>query len=218
MTDNEYLAYLNTKSFEELQDILANFNRSQNRQRYAVIREVWNQKIKTAPEEYALFTKEIRYKTIPRRIGAAFIDGILIWAANALGIYLVTRVTFDAELVLTVFQYSAHLLWAAIILFPMVKYGKTLGMHFVGVQLFDASENESRPLQRLLREGIFLVPQIITSIFPETLAFSWAIAIFWLQASALAIANPIVVYLDAKHRGLNDMIAKTVILRVKEPI
>ena len=110
MTDKEYLAYLHTKSFEELQDILANFNRSQNRQRYAVIQEVWNQKIKTAPEEYALFTQEIRYKTIPRRIGAAFIDGILIWTGNALGAYLLARISFEAEFTLKIFQYFTHLL------------------------------------------------------------------------------------------------------------
>lgn len=213
MTDAEYLNYLKTKSFAELEDMLGHFNKAQNPKKYEVIRQVWEEKKSQDPKGFAEFAKAIRYETIHRRIGAALADLVFVWIFYALGIHIATKITLETEFLLILLRHFSHLLWALIILVPMMSKGKTLGMHLAGVKLFDASENESTHTQRLLREGIFIFPQMVIGIFPELFELSWTLTFFGLQLSAIALANPIVIYFDSKHRGLNDMIAKTVILR-----
>lgn len=216
MTDQEYLAYLKTKDFEELEDILENFNKSQNPKRYEVIRKIIAGKRKAEPGRYEEYERAYRYSTIGPRIAAGIIDGIISWLANLLGTYLPVKFGFtDDETIHVVFTLLSHALWALIILFPMMQYGATIGMQFTKVRLYDRSEADSKKWQRFVRETVFVLPFLLLTLFPQLMFFSWVLTLFWIQLTLITIANPVFIYFDAKHRGINDLISKTVVLRLK---
>jgi uncharacterized RDD family membrane protein YckC len=214
MTDKEYLAYLKTKDFEELEDIFENFNKSQNAKRYEVIKKFLDAKRKAEPGLYQEHEKKIRYKTIGPRIGAAVIDGIISWVANWLGALLPVKFNLEGETAQMILTRLSHALWGIIILFPMIRYGATLGMQFAKIRLYAQNEEESSQKQRFTREAIFVLPLLVVSLFPQLMFVSWVMAIFWIQLLLITLGNPIFIYFDAKHRGINDLISKTVILRL----
>lgn len=213
MTDAEYKKYLSEKTFAELFDIYENFNKSQNPSRHALIAAHIEKKRQSDADGFAKYLEQKKYETIAPRIGAAIIDTVLIWLMTKLGTYVLENLEISLESFIYLAPIINHMFWLGVILIPMVLRSQTIGMRFAQVKLFDISGEPATYRQRLLRECIFVVPPLLFSLLPEFAFQSWTGKFVVFNFGAVVVANPVYAYLNDKHLALNDLVAKTVILR-----
>lgn len=169
--------------------------------------------------------EQVKYDTIYRRFLAKIIDYILLLTVGyILTIFLPpttysfdidnTKIPQNTDSVLNFWTNYCDLVLSIILIIYFVAFhffgGQTLGKMITGVKVWDMSENKKITFkQSFLRSLPDISFALITFLFsyeylPLVLICLWS------------IANLIQVFPDKKHRTINDLIAKSIVLKTSD--
>lgn len=169
--------------------------------------------------------EQMKYDTIYRRFFAKIIDYILLLIVGyVLTIFLAeTTYSFDidntkipqiTDPVLNFWTNYGDLVLSTILIIYFVVFhvfgGQTPGKMITGVKVWDISENKKITLKQSFLKSF---PDISFALITFLFSYEYlplALICLW------NIANLIQVFPDKKHRTINDLIAKSIVLRTSD--
>ncbi len=172
---------------------------------------------------------EIKYDTFYRRIFAKITDYVLIGILIKIFTLFIPERTFHFDMNNPEFgkeltpnpnplldfwtnygEITSSVLLILYCVYFNYFFGQTIGKMIVNVKIWDSSENKRISfLQAILRNSSDIAFLIITLLMPYKY-FQIALIVIWI------LANLIQVLSNKKYRTIDDLIAKTVVLRVFE--
>ena len=162
-----------------------------------------------------------KYQTGFKRLGAAFIDGIVFTPFILIHQWLIERTNNTFLLIsLTIFTPFLTLFYS---IFAHYKYGQTIGKWVVGVKVLDVSETKMLTLrQSILRDSFYLTIEIIGLLYFTFLVLQTGQTEYILDDYRNFADQPILwwtiielitMLTNSKKRAVHDFLAKSVVIR-----
>jgi uncharacterized RDD family membrane protein YckC len=167
-------------------------------------------------ENLSMLTK---YKTTPRRVMAAIIDGFIFWPIA----YFLNLIPNNEGYAAVAIELLSLIIYIFYVVALTTKYGGTIGKLLMNVRVFDISESRyANTKQVLIRESVGIIFSMCTSAFmlhemmngakhnEITLnPFYLFLAYGFLSWSILEIITTLT---NSKRRAIHDFMANTVII------
>lgn len=167
---------------------------------------------------------ELRYKTFWRRVGASFLDGLImapVAGVSAL-VYAPGR-TGVLPVLWFMISSSAHAVYSVLM---HARFGATLGKMAAKIKVIDASERRVISLrQAFLRDIVWIVFTVAAVVIDISAVADgldptsrdgsdFSSLVFGFGAGIWLLAELVTMLTNARRRSLHDLIAGTVVVRV----
>lgn len=155
------------------------------------------------------------YRTTWRRIGAAFLDGLVFLPLGWLDAGITAAVSHRGALAVWIIFYSFSYYGYSILMHA--RYGQTIGKRICGIAVLDLSLAPLRSGQAVRRD---LVPLVLTAagLLLQALTgdeFSTIVVLFSFTWSVWMLLEILTMFTNVKRRALHDLIAGSVVVRVR---
>lgn len=155
------------------------------------------------------------YRTTWLRIGAAFLDGLILLPLGWLDVWINAAVSDRGALAVWIIFYSFSYYGYSILMHA--RYGQTIGKRICRIAVLDLSLAPLRAGQAVRRD---LVPMVLTAtgLLLQALAgdeASTLVVLFSFTWSIWMLLELLTMFTNVKRRALHDLIAGSVVVRVR---